>query len=253
VSAIPTLAASSPALLTAPDPSALPHGAALAALSIGPLFALLPVGVIALVVRFIKAGGVERVQMKWLVFGAGLLGLATVIQVALVLLFNVEDPMGNPVGAGSVEIGATAIPVAAAIAILRYRLYDIDRIISRTLSYAVVTGLLAAAYIALVVVFQATTRPLTGRSDLAVAASTLIVAAMFVPLRRRVQNAVDHRFNRKRFDAEQTIDAFAARLRDEVDISTLSQDLEAVVRQTMQPVHVSMWIAGPATGERNRA
>jgi hypothetical protein len=102
-------------------------------------------------------------------------------------------------------------------------------------------------------VFQATTRPLTGRSDLAVAASTLIVAAMFVPLRRRVQNAVDHRFNRKRFDAEQTIDAFAARLRDEVDISTLSQDLEAVVRQTMQPVHVSMWIAGPATGERNRA
>ncbi len=128
------------------------------------------------------------------------------------------------------------------MAILRYRLYDIDRIISRTVSYAIVTALLVGAYAGLVVAFEDITRPFTGRSDLAVAASTLLVAALFIPLRQRVQRTVDRRFNRHRYDAEELIDAFSVRLRDEVDMDTLVVELKDIVGRTMQPNLVSVWL-----------
>jgi hypothetical protein len=233
--------------MNAPDPSSVPGGSLLGIVGQGPAFFIVPVAFIALVVRFVRARGIERQQMKWFVFGTSLLVLAALIMVVLGFFFGVKDPIRNPFAVGSILLGFIAIPVTSGIAIMRYRLYDIDRIISRTLSYALVTGCLVGAYVALVVVFQAVTRPLTGRSDLAIAASTLIVAALFVPLRRRIQGAVDHRFNRKRYDAEKTIDAFTARLRDEVDISTLNDDLESVVRLTMQPAHVSVWLRDAAT------
>jgi hypothetical protein len=241
LAALPTLAASSSSLLTAPSPDKLRGGSLLAAVGI-PLQVFAFVGFVGLVVRFIRARGIERLQMKWFLFGASILALATLFQFGLVLFANVEDPISNPWAAGSIEVGAMAIPVTSGFAMLRYRLYDIDRIISRTLSYAVVTGLLIAAYVAFVVLFQAATRPLTGRSDLAIAASTLIVAALFVPLRRRVQNVVDRRFNRARYDAERTVEAFTTRLRDEIDIDALGAELTNVVGRTMQPSSVSLWL-----------
>jgi uncharacterized membrane protein SirB2 len=242
LAALPTLRAPTQTLMNAADPSAVPGGALLGAVGQFPAFFIVPVAFIALVVRFVRARGVERQQMKWFVFGTSLLVVAALIMIALGFFFGVEDPISNPFAVGSILLGFTAIPLTAGIAIMRYRLYDIDRIISRTLSYALVTALLVGAYVGLVVLFQATTRPLLGKSDLAIAASTLIVAALFVPLRRRIQNAVDHRFNRRRYDAAGLIDSFGARLRDEIDINELSSDLQTLVHQTMEPAHVSVWL-----------
>ena len=134
------------------------------------------------------------------------------------------------------------VPVGAAVAILRYRLYDIDRIISRTVAYGMLTALLGLVYVAGVFVFGRLLNPDGGSSSLAVAASTLAVAALFQPARRRVQDAVDRRFNRARYDAARTVETFSARLRDEIDLDTLSAELLAVVNQTMQPTRVSMWL-----------
>jgi len=126
-------------------------------------------------------------------------------------------------------------------AILKYRLYEIDRLISRTLSYAIVTGLLIGVYAGLVIVV---TQVFRARTPVAVAASTLAVAALFSPLLRRVQQVVDRRFNRVRYDADQTVAAFAARLRDSVDLDTVRTDLLTVVNSTVEPAHISVWIAG---------
>jgi hypothetical protein len=130
--------------------------------------------------------------------------------------------------------------VAVAVAVLRYRLYDVDRVISRTLSYAAVTGLLVATYVGCVAL---STRALPFSSSIGVAASTLAVAALFTPMRRRVQMAVDHRFNRARYDAARTVDAFALRLRDEVDPDLVRADLLAVTTSAIQPATVSLWVA----------
>ena len=127
-----------------------------------------------------------------------------------------------------------------AVAILKYRLYDIDRIISRTLSYAIVTGLLVGVYAGLVLL---TTQVLTIKSPVAVAGSTLVAAALFNPLRQRVQRAVDRRFNRARYDADQTVTAFAARLQDAVDLDAVRDDLAGVVQQALEPAHVSVWVS----------
>src|SRR5262249_37075270 len=129
--------------------------------------------------------------------------------------------------------------------ILRYRLYDVDRVISRSLTYGLVTILLAAAYAALVLAGQAVFSSLAGGSNLAIAVSTLVVAALFLPVRRRVQGFVDRRFYRRRYDASQTLEAFAVRLRHELDLDTLSHDLRGVVDDTMQPAHVSVWLREP--------
>jgi hypothetical protein len=137
-------------------------------------------------------------------------------------------------------VGIAALPASMAVAILRYRLYEIDRIISRTLAYAIVTGLLVGLYAGLVLL---ATHVLSFSSPVAVAASTLAAAALFSPLRRRVQQMVDRRFNRARYDADQTVTAFAARLKDAVDLDSVRDDLAGVVHQTLEPAHLSVWIS----------
>jgi len=137
-------------------------------------------------------------------------------------------------------IGIAALPVSVGVAILKYRLYDIDRIISRTLAYAIVTGLLVGVYAGLVLL---TTQVFRVHTPVAVAASTLAAAALFNPVRRRVQKAVDRRFNRARYDADQTVAAFAARLKDAVDLDSVRDDLAAVVHQALEPAHTSVWIS----------
>jgi hypothetical protein len=170
-----------------------------------------------------QATGERRQQLKWLAFGAAV----TVVWLIGMLVFTL------PV------FGIAALPVSMGIAILKYRLYDIDRIISRTLAYAVVTGLLVGAYAGLVLL---ATRVLAFSSTIAVAASTLAAAALFNPLRRRVQRVVDRRFNRARYDADQIVAAFAARLKDAVELDSVRDDLAAVVHRALEPAHISMWI-----------
>jgi len=136
------------------------------------------------------------------------------------------------------------VPVSVAVAVLRYRLWDLDRLVSRTVTYAVVTGLLVLPYL---LILPAATRLAGGSGSLAVAALTLAAAAAFAPLRRRVQDLVDRRFNRRRYDAARTVDAFAARLRDQLDLDALSGELLGVVERTVQPTQASLWLRPPAS------
>jgi hypothetical protein len=135
------------------------------------------------------------------------------------------------------------LPVAVGVAMLRYRLYDVDRVINKTLVYGVLTAVLAGAYAGLVLASQALFSSFAGGSNLAIAISTLLVAALFMPLRRRIQGFVDRRFYRRRYDAVRTLERFTARLRDEVDLDVLNEDLVGVVRETMEPARVSLWLA----------
>lgn len=196
--------------------------------------------VTALVVRLRRAQGVERQQLKW--FGSGMafvaLSFAAVVPVYVVV--------GYEATAGWIEgipaIGITLLPVAAGVAILRHRLYDIDVLIRRTLTYAAVSAVLVATYVAAVVLTGAALRPFTAGSDLAVAASTLLVVALFQPIRARVQDLVDRRFYRARYDASRAVDAFAGRLRNEVDLESVRADLVGVVDETLRPAHASVWL-----------
>jgi hypothetical protein len=192
-----------------------------------------PVGAVALVLRFRRARGVERQQLRWVALAAGLAALAVAGTLAGVATRNA------PLRDGLIGILVALIPLAIAAAVLRYRLYDLDRIISRTLTYGVLTVLLGGAYAGVVLGLG----QLLGRqSSLAVAAATLAVAAAFQPARRRVQAVVDRRFNRRRNDAARTIAAFSGRLRDQVDLATLTGELLAVVDQTMQPTKAALWL-----------
>ena len=187
-----------------------------------------------------RATGERRQQLSWLMAGGA----------AALISFLAAIPAGAlPHGVGEVVgdvllIGIAALPVGIGVAVLKYRLYEIDRIISRTLAYAIVTGLLVGVYAGLVLL---TTQVLRVHTPVAVAASTLAAAALFNPLRRRVQKAVDRRFNRARYDADQTIAAFAGRLKDAVDLDSVQADLASVVAKALEPAHVSVWImrSGP--------
>jgi hypothetical protein len=195
----------------------------------------------SLVVRYRRSSGVERHQLQWLAAAASLL----------------------PVGfASSLVIGDLAWPVmllcllvvagAIAVAMLRYRLYDIDVVVNRTLVYTTLTVTLATSYAGVVVLLQLVLRPVTSRSDVAVAASTLVVAGLFGPARRAIQRLVDRRFYRRRYDAQRTVADFTGRLRQQVDVEALGTELAAVVRDTVQPEHVSLWLRpAQATGRRN--
>jgi hypothetical protein len=195
----------------------------------------------SLVLRFRRAQGVERQQLRWVALAATLMLLAGPVVLVPVVL---ESPiLVDWVSA----VWVVVLPVAVGAAVLRYRLYDLDRIISRTLAYGLLTLLLGGGY-ALVVL--ALGRLLGRESPLVVAAATLAVAALFQPARRRVQQAVDRRFNRRRHDAARIIEGFGARLRDQVDLDTLTTDLLAVVDQTIQPTQASLWLRTPPEPSR---
>jgi hypothetical protein len=187
-------------------------------------------GVISMIVRFRRSGTEQRLQLKWFMYATAIAG---------VVVFVASDLTNSPLL--EFEIVFPLIPEAVGVAILKYRLYDIDRLISRTLGYAIVTGLLVGLYAGLVLL---ATEVLSITSPVAVAASTLAAAALFSPLRRRVQRAVDRRFNRVRYDADQTIAAFAARLQEGADLDAVRSDLLTVVNAAVEPAHISVWTVG---------
>jgi hypothetical protein len=188
----------------------------------------------SILVRFRRTRGLERQQLKWLAYA---------VTVATVALLLASRQWAGWAVAEIVTLFAVGfIPVAIGIAILRYRLFDIDRLISRTLVYGLLTALLAGVYVTGVFIVGRLLNPATGDSALAVAASTLAVAALFQPLRRRIQRLVDRRFNRSRYDAARTVEAFSGRLREEIDLDSLSAELLAGVDQAMQPAQASLWL-----------
>jgi len=189
----------------------------------------------SIVVRWRRSSGIERQQIKWL------LPSCLIISAQAALVVFVPDG-GGLLGEVLLLTGLASIPVAIGVAILRYRLYDIDLVINRALVYGSLTAILGLVYLGSVVVLGGLVRPLAGSNDLAVAGSTLAAAALFSPARRRIQALVDRRFYRRRYDTARTVEGFAARLRDEVDLDTLHSDLVEVVRETLQPASVSMWI-----------
>jgi hypothetical protein len=187
----------------------------------------------SLVVRFRRARGTERQQLRWLAFAAALAAVALLVAVAAGVMAK------DGVVLAALGTCVALLPLATGAAILRYRLYDLDRIISRTLAYGLLTVLLGGGYAGVVLGLG---QFLGRESSLVVAAATLAVAAAFQPARRGIQAVVDRRFNRRRYDAAQTIQAFSARLRQQVDLDTLTAELLAVVEQTIQPTSVSLWL-----------
>jgi hypothetical protein len=203
----------------------------------------------SLVLRYRRSGGEVREQIKWIAFAASLVALG--VSGAVVLGTFAPDAAGgtHPLWVGLVEDAITlsfaGIPIAVGFAVLKYRLYNIDLLINRTLVYGSLTVLLALVYFAGVATTQAIFRGLTGQEkqpQLAIVVSTLVIAALFNPLRRRIQGFIDRRFYRSKYDAAKTLEAFSATLRNETDLDALSDDLVGVVRETMQPAHVSLWL-----------
>jgi hypothetical protein len=193
----------------------------------------LPPAAVCVVLRFRSSRGIERQQMRWVAAGAAAAvgGLLVSLPSGLGIAPNWISHIVFP--------ALLSVPVGVAVAVLRYRLWDLDRLVSRTVTYALVTALLIVPYL---LVVPAASRLAAGSGSLAVAAATLAVAAVFQPLRRRVQELVDRRFNRRRYDAARTLDAFAARLRDQVDLDALEGELLGVVDQTMRPTRASLWL-----------
>lgn len=189
----------------------------------------------SLVVRFISARGVERLQLKWFAFAVVSLIVATLAQETLPGILPIPSPVLDVLW----SLAVVALPIAIGVSVMRYRLYEIDRIVSRTVTYLLVVGLLGVVFVGLVTLVSSI---LPAESDLAVAASTLAVAALFNPVRRRVQIWIDRRFNRARYDAQRVMDTFAASLRDRVDQTDLSDGWRDVVADTMQPAAVGVWV-----------
>jgi hypothetical protein len=202
--------------------------------------------IVSLILRFYRSRGEQRLQLKWFTYATSV-GLLTPL-----LLSELAPEVFEVLGRFLWTLGFLSIPVSAAIAILKYRLYDIDRIINHTLVYGSLTAVLVALYVGGVVVLQYVFRGLTGSgSQLAIVASTLLIAALFNPLRRRVQNLIDHSFYRRKYDAAKTLEAFSAKLRDETDMDALNSALLSTVRETMQPEHVSLWLREPERGAKD--
>ena len=203
----------------------------------------------SVVLRFRRARGVERQQLKWFAAGAGQLALLSAVALAFPGFWDYWIPM--PLSDLVFGISFAMIPLTIGIAILRYRLYDIDRLINRTLVYGLLTALLGAIYAGTVLILGQVFGGVGGNPpSWAVAGATLAVAALFQPARRRIQAVVDRRFNRRKYDAAKTIKAFRTRLRDEVDLDTLSAELWTIVDQTMQPSQSSLWLRPSAPGSR---
>jgi hypothetical protein len=227
---------------------------------------LLPVCILAsalsLILRYRRSGGEERQQIKWIAFAASVVGLVYLSSLLSELIFAPETlsgaggtvPLWVEVQRNLLMFSYAGVPVAVGFAILRHRLYDIDVVINRTLVYGSLTAMLVAVYFGGVATTQAIFRALTGQEQqpqLAVVVSTLVIAALFNPLRRRIQSFIDRRFYRRKYDARKTLEAFSAKLRDDMDLDALSGEVVGVVSETMQPAHVSLWLR-PDT-ERRRS
>ena len=258
------IASESLGLMLSPGPLDMPRGirnpfgleaapwVAVAASAILPLLPLcMLASALSLVMRYRRSRGDVRQQIKWIAFAASLVALTYLI--AIVALFihpsEIWFAAGLPLWLDLIEYAAllsiTAVPIAIGFAVLKYRLYDIDLIINRTLVYGSLTGALALAYFGGVTVTQALFRNITGQEQLpqlVIVASTLVIAALFNPLRRRIQAFIDRRFYRAKYDARKILEAFSVRLREETDLEALNEDLVEVVRETMQPAHVSLWL-----------
>jgi hypothetical protein len=221
-----------------------------------PLMLLAGLGaVISLLVRFRRARGDERQQIKWFASAAALTFVWILVSEVFEELISIEGGVPEAILAftsASASLVIPSIPIATGIAILRYRLYDIDILINRTLVYGSLTAMLVSLYFVGIVVLQRVFVLLTGeQSTLAVVASTLSIAALFNPLRRRIQSFIDRRFYRRKYDARKTLEAFSATLRSETDLDRLGEHLAGVVGETMRPAHVSLWLR-PSEGTRNR-
>ena len=241
---VPEIIAGYPVSAWVPNPAALLPDLAIwrvitPATVVFPAMILMIGGAISLVVRVRRASGTERQQLRWI--AASIAVLMTAIVSGLVISTLVP---GSEDGLAWVPatVAFPTVPIAVGIAVLRYRLYDIDRIISRTISYGVVSVMLVAVYAGLILVLQGPLGSITGGDTVAVAASTLAAAALFQPIRRRTQAAVDHRFNRARYDAERTIDALAARLRDEMDLPIVRSAVVDAVARSVEPSTTSLWL-----------
>jgi hypothetical protein len=205
------------------------------------LVCLALIAMASLVPRFRRAGPIERRQLTWFLYAAAVNALIIVLDVPGVIPSGLVDITLN-------AVGFALLPVAVGIAMFRYRLYEIDRIVSRTVSYGLLSALLIGTYLLVVALLGPLLEPLTGSSALAVAASTLAVAAVFNPARRRLQAVVDRRFDRARYDAAQAVDAFAARLRDQVDLDEITASLRDTVAATVAPGRVAVWLRPAGKG-----
>ncbi len=217
------------------NPLGIPGASAVGGFGMLLLFAAVIASIASLFVRWRHARTRERQQLKWLIYAGGIVGLGVLSIPVLNAVGNPSDDLTNSI----VSVTLAAIPVAIGIAILRHGLYEIDVVINRTLVYLGLTATLAGAYLGSVLLLQLVLSP---SSDLAIAGSTLAVAALFRPLRHRIQALVDRRFYRRRYNAARTLERFGGRLRDEIDLDSLAGELSAVVADTMQPAHVSLWV-----------
>jgi hypothetical protein len=222
---------------------------------------LLPLCILAsavsMVLRFRRSRGEVRQQIKWftfVVFFAGLMFFIVMIsQVVIVLGSDAnlpQTPLWVELLFSLAALGFAGVPISIGFAVLKYRLYDIDVVINLTLVYGSLTAALVAIYLGGVATTQAILRALTDQTEqpqLAIVISTLVIAALFNPLRRRIQSFIDRRFYRRKYDARKTLEAFSARLRDETDLETLNNELAGVIRETMQPAHVSLWLRPDST------
>jgi len=218
------------------------------AILLGVFLPLLPLCIlasaVALILRFRRSRGIERQQLKWLATAGSVVAVVYLVTMVSTLMASfMEEQPAWVSGLQSLSLlSFVLLPLAIGTAVLRYRLYDIDIVINRALVYGALTATLGGVYLGSVLLLQLVLSPLTDQSDLAVAGSTLAVAALFGPARRRIQTVVDRRFYRRRYDAARTVESFTGRLRREVDLEAVSADLRAVVRDTVQPAHLSLWL-----------
>jgi MFS family permease len=236
-------------------------GVVIALASVGMVvLVLLPLCILAsalsLILRYRRSGDEEREQIKWLAFAASLVGLGLLGAGAGGSIFAPETTGTKPLWLGLLEdvvlLSYASIPVAVGFAVLKYRLYDIDVVINRTLIYGSLTLMLALLYFGSVIALQFFFSLLTGQGNtLAIVATTLAIAALFNPLRRRIQSFIDRRFYRRKYDARNTLEAFGSRLRDETDLERIAEDLAEVVDETMQPSHISLWLSSFPSSSAN--
>jgi hypothetical protein len=218
------------------------------------LFLIVVAAPASVIVRFWRSRGEERLQLKWLAYAAGIwVGVAGL---DVLNQYVVHDRLIGHATDILYGAGVAPIPIAVGIAIVRYRLYDIDLLINRTLVYGALTVMLAAVYFGGVTATQAIFRTLTGQEEqpqLAIVVSTLVIAALFMPLRRRIQGFIDRRFYRRKYDARKTLEAFSAKLRDETDLDALTGEVAGVARETVEPAHVSLWLRPDTAPQREQA